>query len=164
MTSKLIPRRVGTWLAVIAAGILLPKVALGAQAPDEDRFANVEISARQVRDNVYMLTGAGGNIGVSVGDDGTLIVDDQFAPLADRIVQALNDIDGEAPKVILNTHFHGDHVGGNVVFGETGTIVAHDNVRMRLLDEEGFPSRALPVLTFDVRVRVSHQEPLHVMH
>ena len=150
---------------VAAVAALLAPAWLLAQAPDEDRFANVEVKAHPVRDNVFMLTGAGGNIGVSVGKDGTLIVDDQFAPLANRIVQALDGIDGDAPKVILNTHFHGDHVGGNPVFGETGTILAHDNVRLRLLDEDGFPSSGLPVVTYAERVRVHfNEDTLEVFH
>jgi glyoxylase-like metal-dependent hydrolase (beta-lactamase superfamily II) len=137
-----------------------------AQAASEgDRFAGVQVESHPVNDNVYMLTGAGGNIGVSVGSDGTLIIDDQFAPLADRILRALDSIDGEAPKVILNTHFHADHTGGNPVFGETGTVVAHDNVRLRLLDEEGVPPRGLPVLTFNERVRVHFNgDTLEVFH
>jgi glyoxylase-like metal-dependent hydrolase (beta-lactamase superfamily II) len=140
--------------------------AAGAQAPrDEDRFAGVEVTAHPVGGNVYMLTGAGGNIGVSVGRDGTLIIDDQFAPLAGRIARALDRIDGAVPKLILNTHFHADHTGSNPVFGETGTIVAHDNVRVRLTGEDGFPARGLPVLTFSDRVRIHfNDDTLEVIH
>ena len=154
-------------LAAFAAMLLcLPAAsALSQAAAAEDRFANVKVQAHQVRDNVYMLTGAGGNIGVSVGRDGTLIVDDQFAPLSERITQALNGIDGGAPKLILNTHYHLDHTGGNPAFGRTGTIVAHDNVRVRLLDEDGFPTEGLPVLTFSDRVRVHfNDDTLDVFH
>src|SRR5690606_18769985 len=154
-------------LAGFAATLLcLPAASASAQAAAaEDRFANVEVKAHRVRDNVYMLTGAGGNIGVSVGRDGTLIVDDQFAPLSDRITEALNGIDGGAPKLILNTHYHADHTGGNPVFGRTGTVVAHDNVRVRLLDQDGFPTEGLPVLTFSDRVRVHfNDDTLDVIH
>jgi len=145
-----------------AAACLAAAPALHAQ---EDRFAGVEVTPHPVRDNLFMLTGAGGNIGVSVGADGTLIIDDQFAPLADRIVKALDDIDGEAPKLILNTHFHGDHTGGNPVFGELGTIVAHDNVRARLAAREDFPAAGLPVLTFADQVRIHFNgDTLEVIH
>ncbi len=134
--------------ATQAVTLLAAALAASPVLAQEDRFAGVTVESQQVRDNVFMLTGAGGNIGVSVGTDGTLIVDDQFAPLADRILQALSEIDGDAPRLILNTHFHGDHTGANPVFGEVGTIVAHDNVRERLAADEAFPRTGLPVLTF----------------
>jgi glyoxylase-like metal-dependent hydrolase (beta-lactamase superfamily II) len=104
-------------------------VAISAQAQTD--FSKVEIKATKVAGNVYMLEGAGGNIGVSVGDDGLLIVDDQFAPLADKIKAALKGIADKKLHFILNTHWHGDHTGGNVVFGAEATIIAHDNVRKR---------------------------------
>ena len=100
-----------------------------AQAPD---FEKVEIKATKVAGNVYMLEGAGGNIGVSVGDDGIVIVDDQFAPLAPKIQAALKNITPKPVKFVLNTHWHGDHTGGNAQFGETAPIIAHENVRKRL--------------------------------
>lgn len=155
--------RVAISLRVLAAAVLLGTIC-GAGAA-EDRFAGVEIQAHPVSGNVHMLTGAGGNIGVSVGADGTLIIDDQFAPLAERILDALNELDGAAPKLILNTHFHGDHTGSNPFFGRTGTIVAHDNVRARLLDQEDIDDRGLPVLTFAEEVRVHFNgDTLRVIH
>ncbi|MFU8815770.1 MAG: MBL fold metallo-hydrolase [Pseudomonadales bacterium] len=139
--------------------------AVPAAGAADERFAAVELTAHPVSGNVYMLVGAGGNIGVSVGGDGTLIVDDQFAPLAERIVQALDAIGGERPKLILNTHFHGDHTGGNPFFGATGTIIAHDNVRTRLAAQSDFPSQGLPVLTFADSVRVHfNDDTVEVMH
>lgn len=150
--------------ALVLAGGVLAGPVLGA-APDEDRFAQVEVKALPVSDNVYMLTGAGGNIGASVGADGTLIIDDQFAPLAERILAALDGIDGAAPKLILNTHFHGDHTGGNPVLGKTGSILAHDNVRARLLTEDDFPSSGLPVVTFSEQISVHFNgDTLEVIH
>ena len=125
--------------------------ASGAEA---DRFADVKVSALHVAGSVYMLTGAGGNIGVSVGDDGTLIIDDQFAPLAGRIQAAIDSLGGAAPRLVLNTHFHGDHTGSNAHFGRAGTIIAHDNVRLRLLDVENGERYALPLVTFEDRVRI----------
>ncbi|MAT83095.1 MAG: MBL fold metallo-hydrolase [Gammaproteobacteria bacterium] len=152
----------------LRAGLLAAALAATAAAHAEsaaDRFAGVEVEARQVRDNVYMLTGAGGNIGVSVGADGTLIIDDQFAPLADRITAALAGIDGDAPKLVLNTHFHGDHTGSNPIFGEVATIVAHDNVRARLALQQDFPARGLPVLTYAEAVTVHFNgDTLEVIH
>ncbi len=148
---------------VIAAALAVTVPALALA--QEDRFAGVEVTPIQVRDNVYMLTGAGGNIGASVGADGTLIIDDQFAPLAERIARALESIAGDAPRLILNTHFHGDHTGGNPVFGELGTIIAHDNVRLRLASQADFPASGLPVLTFADRVSVHFNgDTLEVIH
>jgi cyclase len=130
--------------------------AAAATAQDRD-FSKVEVKAQKVAGTVYMLTGAGGNIGVSVGDDGIVIVDDQFAPLAPKIIQALKGITDKPIKFIINTHYHGDHVGGNEIFGRTGTIIAHDNVRKRL--ESGTSAHgnstppaakvALPIVTFN---------------
>ena len=137
--------------ALAATSLLLGAVAADAA---EDRFAGVEVIALPVSGNVHMLTGAGGNIGVTVGNDGTLIIDDQFAPLSDKILAALNTLGGNRPKLVLNTHFHGDHTGGNPIFGTTGSIVAHHNVRARLLTQGGFPATGLPVVTFADRVQV----------
>jgi len=109
-------------------------------------FSNVEITTTHVAGNVYMLQGSGGNIGVSAGPDGILIVDDQFAPLADKILAALSDLNSGDLQFILNTHFHGDHVGGNEILGKTATIISHSNTRKRLLDK---PKDAIPVITFD---------------
>src|SRR6056297_176390 len=149
--------------ALLAAS-LLTLAALPAAAQD-DRFANVEVVAQPVSGHVYMLTGAGGNIGASIGPDGTLIVDDQYQPLAERIATALEELGGDRPKLILNTHFHGDHTGGNPVFGATGAIVAHDNVRARLLDAEDFSPAGLPVLTFADRVQVHFNgDTIDVVH
>src|SRR4051812_10640450 len=82
----------------------------------EQDFSTVEIKTIHVAKNVYMLQGSGGNIGVSVGEDGTLIVDDQFAPLAGKILAALKQLNPNKPRYILNTHHHGDHTGGNPQF------------------------------------------------
>ncbi len=135
-------------LAFIAAVIL----STGALAQD-DPFANVTIQTVPVAGNISMLIGQGGNIGVSAGEDGVLIIDDQFAPLADRIRAALEALGSDTPKFVLNTHFHGDHVGGNVEFGAGGVIVAHENVRLRMIDGES-PPVALPVVTFNDNVTI----------
>src|SRR5512140_607015 len=106
---------------------LLPRLA-SAQTD----FTKVEMKVTRVAGTVYMLEGAGGNIGVSVGEDGVVLVDDQFAPLAPKIRQALKGITDKPLKFVLNTHFHGDHTGGNAQFGSEAPIIAHENVRRRL--------------------------------
>ena len=147
------------YLLAISLGLI---VFVSVQAQDD--FSKVEIKATKVAGNVYMLEGAGGNIGVSVGPDGILIVDDQFAPLADKIRASLKTLDQGKLKFILNTHWHGDHTGGNVAFGPEAPIIAHDNVRKRLSTEQQIeffkqtipasPKQALPVITFDQSLTV----------
>jgi glyoxylase-like metal-dependent hydrolase (beta-lactamase superfamily II) len=127
-----------------------------ATAQQQD-LSRVQIKTTPVAGSVYMLEGAGGNIGVSAGADGVLIVDDQFAPLADKIRAALRGINPGKLRFVLNTHFHGDHTGGNVAFGREANIIAHTNVRKRLATESrvlgsavpASPKEALPVITFD---------------
>jgi glyoxylase-like metal-dependent hydrolase (beta-lactamase superfamily II) len=144
-----------------------------ATAPAQTDFSKVQMKATKVAGNVYMLEGAGGNIGVSVGDDGLLIVDDQFAPLADKIRAALKGIADKKLKFILNTHWHGDHTGGNIAFGPEATIIAHDNVRKRLATEQKIlgnttppsPKEALPVITFDQSLSVHFNgEDIRAIH
>jgi cyclase len=120
-------------------------------------FSAVEVKATKVAGGVYMLTGGGGNIGVSVGDDGIVLIDDQYAPLAPKIEAALKTISTKPLRFIINTHYHGDHTGGNERFGSLAPIVAQENVRKRL--KEGTttmfgpmpaqPKGALPVVTFN---------------
>ena len=127
-------------------------------------FTRIKINTTHVTGNIYMLEGAGGNIGVSVGPDGILLVDDQFAPLAEKIRNALKEL-GEGPlKFLVNTHFHGDHTGGNVVFGKEAHIISHTNVRKRLQME--FPSKeGLPVVTFDDSLSIHfNDEEIRVIH
>ncbi len=138
-------------------------------------FSQVQMKATKVAGNVFMLEGAGGNIGVSVGADGILIVDDQFAPLADKIRAALKELGQGKLRFILNTHWHGDHTGGNVAFGPEATIIAHDNVRKRLATEQrsqvfnsttpASPKEALPVITFDRSLSVHFNgEDIRAIH
>ncbi len=138
-------------------------------------FSKVEIKATKVAGNVYMLEGSGGNIGVSVGPDGILIVDDQFAPLADKIKAALKTLGEGKLKFVLNTHWHGDHTGGNPVFGPEAPIIAHDDVRKRLATEQkseffkrttpASPKEALPVITFNQSLSVHFNgEEIQVIH
>src|SRR5207245_4364570 len=111
--------------------LLLAFAATSALAQQQD-FSKVEIKVTRVAGTVYMLQGSGGNIGVSVGDDGIVIVDDEFAPLAPKIRAALATITSKPIKFILNTHYHGDHTGGNIEFSKDGPIIAHENLRKRL--------------------------------
>ncbi|QIZ75993.1 MBL fold metallo-hydrolase [Ferrimonas lipolytica] len=117
-----------------------------------DRFAEVNITATEVAPGIHMLTGAGGNIGVSSGTDGVLIIDDQFAPLAQRIVEALTPLQPDAagkPKFIINTHHHGDHTGGNGHFAQHGTVFAHHNVLKHLQQDSKVNPSAYPVVTYN---------------
>jgi glyoxylase-like metal-dependent hydrolase (beta-lactamase superfamily II) len=137
--------------------------------PAQQDFSKVEIKATKVSGNIYMLQGSGGNIGVSVGADGILIVDDQFAPLADKIKAALKTLGEGKLKFILNTHYHGDHTGGNVVFGPDAPIIAQTNVRKRLQQppqgQQPAPKEALPVITFDQSVSVHFNgDEIRVLH
>ncbi|MBC7983583.1 MAG: MBL fold metallo-hydrolase [Candidatus Obscuribacterales bacterium] len=142
----------------IALGIIVSSLAF-AQQQD---FSKVVISVHKISGNIYMLQGEGGNIGVSVGDDGIVIVDDQYAPLADKIRTALKGITDKPLRFVINTHHHFDHAGGNEMFSREATLIAHDNVRKRIASggiggnggtvkfesAPGVPA-ALPVVTFD---------------
>jgi glyoxylase-like metal-dependent hydrolase (beta-lactamase superfamily II) len=155
--------------------LLLVLFVFAAAAHAQTDFSKVQMKATKVAGNVYMLEGAGGNIGVSVGDDGLLIVDDQFAPLADKIRAALKGLADKKLRFILNTHWHGDHTGGNIAFGPEATIIAHDNVRKRLATEQkstvfnsttpASPKEALPVITFDQSLSVHFNgEDIRAIH
>ncbi|MEE2778668.1 MAG: MBL fold metallo-hydrolase [Acidobacteriota bacterium] len=141
--------------AVLIATAVLALVAAPMAA--QQNFDNVQIKATHVAGNVHMLEGAGGNIGVSAGEDGVLIIDDQFAPLADKIKAAVAGIQSGGLDYVLNTHWHGDHTGSNAILGLEATIVAHTNVRKRLSTTQTMrgseipasPKSAWPVITFD---------------
>ncbi|MEH6462366.1 MAG: MBL fold metallo-hydrolase [Shewanella psychromarinicola] len=131
----------------------------------DDKFSDVIIKSQKLDNNTYMFIGAGGNIGVSAGEDGILIIDDQFAPLADKITAALKQIQPGVPKYIVNTHYHGDHTGGNAHFGEKGTILAHHNVLKRLKADSSSPASALPVITYAENISIHfNQDTLEVIH
>jgi len=159
--------------------LLLCAATLRAQ--DQD-FSKVQIKVTKVSGNVYMLEGEGGNIAASVGDDGIVIVDDQYAPLAEKIAAALKAIGvtDKPVRFVINTHYHGDHTGGNLPFATAGsTVIAQDNVRKRL--ETGgksgigasmttrtaspAPKGALPIITFDHDVTVHlNGEDIRALH
>jgi glyoxylase-like metal-dependent hydrolase (beta-lactamase superfamily II) len=134
---------------LLAACVAVPAAAAHAQQD----FSAVEIKVHHVAGNVHYLEGQGGNVGVLVGDDGVLIIDDQFAPLSDKLVAAIRTLSDKPIRLLVNTHIHGDHTGGNANFGAMGVaIVAHDNVRERLArgvnNGAPAPAAALPIVTF----------------
>jgi glyoxylase-like metal-dependent hydrolase (beta-lactamase superfamily II) len=127
--------------------------AAAPAAPAQRDFSAVEIKVHNVAGNVYYLEGQGGNVGLLVGDDGVVMIDDQFAPLTEKLVAAIRTISDEPIKAVLNTHVHGDHTGGNENLGNMDIdIVAHDNVRVRLAKGVNggppSPAAALPAVTF----------------
>jgi cyclase len=154
--------------------------AFWAQAAAAQDFSKVEVKAAKVAGGVYMLTGAGGNIAAVVGPDGIVIVDDQYAPLADKIRAALKTVTDQPVRFVINTHHHEDHAGGNPAFAKDATIVAHDNVRKRLQsggvvevagrrqEQKAHPPEALPIVTFghDLTLHLNGEEirALHAPH
>jgi glyoxylase-like metal-dependent hydrolase (beta-lactamase superfamily II) len=146
--------------------------AAGSVFAQQD-FSKVQIKVQKVAGNVYMLEGSGGNIGVSAGEDGIVIVDNQFAPLADKIQAALKGIVDKPVRFVINTHWHFDHTGGNEYFQKQGTILAHENVRERLLkgqkvlnfDIKPAPAGALPIITFSERASIHlNGEEIRAIH
>jgi cyclase len=163
----------------LAFAVLL-SFSVFAVAQQQD-FSKVQIKVTKVSGNIYMLQGAGGNIAASVGEDGIVIVDDQYAPLADKIAAALKGIGATDKPVrfVINTHYHGDHTGGNLPFATNGsTIIAQDNVRKRLetggkagigtamsMDQPAAAKSALPIITFDHDVTVHlNGEDIRALH
>lgn len=148
---------------VLGAGLIV----WASQCIAQDRFSDVTISATQLNGSAYMLQGAGGNIGVSAGADGVLIIDDQFAPLAPKISAALGELASDTPSYVINTHYHGDHTGSNAFFHDHkgATIFAHENVRIRLANDDSISQAALPVVTFDNGISIHFNgETLKVFH
>ena len=161
-------------VALLLAGI---SSSLGAQT----NYDTVQVRAVQLSPGLHVLFGAGGNIGLSTGADGTFVIDDQFAPLTPKIVAAIRTITDRPVKFVINTHWHGDHTGGNENLGNAGAlIVAHDNVRKRMSVDQfmaalnqkvpAAPRAALPVVTFSDAVTfhingdsvtVTHVSPAH---
>ena len=164
----------------LAAG-LLAALAFARPLQAQQNFDAVQVTAQQLAPRVYALFGSGGNMGLLVGDDGAVLIDDQYAPLSDKIKAAIARLTDKPVRFILNTHLHGDHTGGNEAFGKSGAvIVAHDNVRKRLSTPQfsqrfnrttpPAPAAALPVVTFaeDLTlhldgdsIRVVHVPPAH---
>ena len=168
MRSKSAHLQTLTTIAVAALGLA---VAAGAQD-----LSKIEIKTEKVADNVYMLAGRGGNLGVSVGDDGVFLIDDDYAPLTDKIKAAIAELSDKPIRFVLNTHWHSDHTGGNENLGKGGTlIVAHENVRKSMSVDQfiealkmpapASPAVALPVITYNdaVTFHVNGDE-IHAFH
>ena len=155
---------------------ILATALLAATALAQRDFSTVEVKATKVAGSVWVLAGAGGNIGVTAGEDGIVIIDDQYAPLAPKIEAALKTISDKPLRFVLNTHYHGDHTGGNEFFGKSASIIAHENVRTRLRSGTSArgntvppaPKGALPIITFDqtltVHLNGEDVRALHVPH
>jgi len=165
---------------IIKTTMVVAVAMANAQALGQD-FSQVQIKTTEVAEDIYMLEGAGGNLGLSVGADGAFLIDDQYAPLSEKISAAIGNITDGDVRFLVNTHWHGDHTGGNENFGNAGAIiVAHDNVRTRMstgqfreiFDQNipASPATALPIVTFTdrttfhwngQRIIVKHVENAH---
>src|SRR5690348_16672380 len=152
--------------------VVLPRAASAQEKMD---FAKIQIKATKVAGQVYVIEDvttefSGGNIGVSVGADGVVLIDDKFAPLAPKIEAALHTISDKPVRFVINTHFHGDHTDGNAAFGQKSTIIAHENTRKRLMtgrgkEEPPAPAVALPVITFEDKLAVHlNGEDIRAIH
>ena len=165
---------------ILAAEMIAMLVSTKASAQQQD-FSKVQIKVTKVSGNIYMLEGAGGNIAASVGEDGIVIVDDQFAPLAEKIQAALKSlgVTDKPVRFVINTHYHGDHTGGNEPFSNAGsTVIAHENVRKRLeaggfagnggsikMEQKAASKAALPIITFEHDVTVHlNGEDIRALH
>lgn len=159
-------------IVVPALTLLLLAVPGSAQQAD---FSKIEIKVETLAPGVAVLFGSGGNIGLSYGEDGNALVDDQYAPLTDKIVAAVKSVDPDPVKFVINTHWHRDHSGGNENLGKAGAvIVAHDNVRRRMSVDQfsnlfgatpASPKAALPVVTFGEGVTLHlNGDELQVIH
>jgi len=154
--------------SVLIAGFM--SLATTGQAVDE------KIIPITVTEQIYMIAGEGGNIGLFIGGDGTFLIDDQFAPLTEKIVAAIKSVGGDYPKFLINTHYHSDHTGGNEKLGQGGTLIfSHDNVRERLstgsfieefnAKQEALTREGLPVVTFsgDISFHLNG-DTIHAIH
>jgi len=169
-------------LAYLFLAVFLMTGLNSAFPQDEvERYKDTRIETIDVADGIYMLMGEGGNIGISTGEDGVFMVDDQFAPLTDRIIAAVAKLSDQPVRFVINTHWHFDHTGGNENLGKEGVvIVAHDNVYKRMSADSfikafnmqipAAPKAALPVITFNdtvsfhlngLEIVVVHQESAH---
>jgi glyoxylase-like metal-dependent hydrolase (beta-lactamase superfamily II) len=154
-------------LLITSSLVVFYSIATAQEAP---------IKTSKLSDSIYLLSGKGGNIGVSIGKDGTFLIDDKFAPMTQSILDSIKTIGGNTPKFVFNTHWHADHTGGNENLGKQGSIiVAHDNVRKRLSVDNfiaafnkkvpAYPAQALPQITFanDIKFHLN-DDGIEVLH
>ena len=144
--------------ATVLAGL---SVFQAAQAQTD--YSTVEIVPHEVRGTVHYLQGAGGNIGLSIGEDGVVMIDDQFAPLTEKILAAIEGLSDGEIRFLINTHMHGDHTGGNENLGRMGIVIlARDEVRVRMAETQ--PDVALPVLTYseDITLHLNGEEVISI--
>lgn len=156
----------------VATGLLLLALPYTSTAQEAEEAPTIE--SQEVAEGIYMLVGQGGNLGLSVGKDATFLIDDQFAPLTPAIQKAIGELGGGDVDFLLNTHFHGDHTGGNENFGKAGALIfAHGNVRERLSVEQlisgertpPMPEAGLPVVTFNDAIDFHiNGETIHAFH
>ncbi len=156
--------------------LVVALLAASLAVAQQQDFSKVVIESQKLADGVYMLTGSGGNIGASIGEDGIVLIDDQFEELTPRIQEALAELSPKPVRFVINTHYHFDHTSGNANFGKAGAvIVAHGNVRRRLSSKqliamfnrtmEPSPPEALPIVTFDRDVTLHYNgEEIYVFH
>jgi cyclase len=148
--TEMISKRIAVLFVLIAGFVALAPTIHADSKP---------LTPLPVTEQLHMIAGEGGNIGLFIGEDGTFLIDDQFAPLTERIVAAIKSVGGDYPKFLINTHYHGDHTGGNENLGKGGTLIfSHDNVRERLsagsfikefnMKRAGIAREGLPVVTF----------------
>ena len=163
---------IGKIISVFCVGVavFLSLVTSGYCADD------VKIIPTRLTEQIYMIEGDGGNIGLFIGEDGTFLIDDQFAPLTEKIVEAIKSVGGDHPKFLINTHYHGDHTGGNEKLGNKGTLIfSHHNVRERLstgsfieefkMKRAAVAKKGLPVVTFSEDISFHlNGDSVHAMH
>jgi glyoxylase-like metal-dependent hydrolase (beta-lactamase superfamily II) len=149
------------FFALTRRGLPIVALILAGSLAAQDK--PVEYVPTQLSDTITMIKGQGGNIAMSAGADGVFIIDDQLKPLTDQLLAAIRKIDDRPVRFVINTHYHGDHVGGNETLGKTGSvIIAHDNIRRRMSTDQfnhffndttpAYPPESLPVVTFNDRV------------
>jgi len=155
---------------ITLAALALPLIAV---ADDKQDFTKVQVRATKVAGQVYVIEDvaaefSGGNVGVSAGPDGIVLIDDKFAPIAPKLEAALRTVSDKPVRYVINTHYHGDHTDGNAVFGTRATVIAHANTRKRMMAATGkdqVPATALPVITFDDKVSVHlNGEDIRAIH
>ncbi len=162
-------------LGIVGISFFLAVLAAAAQEQD---LSKVQVKVSKVAGNVYLLAGAGGNIGACVGEDGVVLVDDEFDPLGSKILAALKGISDQPVRFVINTHYHGDHTGGNAYFQKNAVVIAQDNLRKRLqaggvagnggsirMPRKPVAKEALPIITFDHDLTLHlNGEDIRVLH